>query len=314
MHPSGRCRSIPISSFWRSYSVLRMNLLRNSAAVLTLAVVLGFFIPGPAHRYEFLIIPALFMMMAFSMAGIDLRVPRPKRAVIGFLLNYLLLSGFILALSYILEPEPLRQGFVVMAAVPPAVAIIPLAKLLDGDVGLALYSEALSYLASLLLMPAIIFFFTSKAGVGVWDTVKVVLLLIALPILASRHIDRLKIDPVLPINAGLFVVTYIVVGLNSDAITGELPGVAFIAVARTFFLGAMVYLAAALAGVDYPQRITYTLMGSFKNLGLTATVALLLFGPKAGIPAAFCILTETAFYILLSVLARRRGGGGLLFS
>ncbi len=41
------------------------------------------------------------------------------------------------------------------------------------------------------------------------------------------------------------------------------------------------------------------------NLGLTVTVALLLFGPRAGLPAAFCILAETSFYMLLSLLAKR---------
>jgi len=285
-----------------------MNLLKSSSFMLSLAIILGFLVPGPAERYEPLIIPALFVMMAFSMAGIELVLPRAKRAVAGFLLNYLALSGLILVLSYTLVDGAILQGFVVMAAVPPAVAVVPLTKLLDGDVRLALYSEALSYLASLLLMPVIIFLFTSKSGVGILDTVEVVFVLIVLPILASRYVDRVRVDPVLPINTGLFIVTYIVVGLNSTAITGELPCVAFIAVARTFFVGGLVYLGAVLAEVPHTRRITYTLMGSFKNLGLTATVALLLFGPKAAIPAAFCILTETSFYILLSMLAKHRRG------
>ncbi len=49
------------------------------------------------------------------------------------------------------------MDFVVMAAVPPAIAVLPLTRLLNGDVRLSLYSEALCYLASLVLMPAIIF-------------------------------------------------------------------------------------------------------------------------------------------------------------
>ncbi len=136
------------------------------------------------------------------------------------------------------------------------------------------------------------------------------LILILFPILASRYVGRLRIDPAHPINAGLFVVTYIVVGLNSGDISTEVAGVLLIAVARTFLSGAVVYVGAAFAGVERPQRIAYTLFGSFKNLGLTATVALLLFGPRAGIPAAVCILTETTFYILLSALAGRRKDGG----
>ena len=99
------------------------------------------------------------------------------------------------------------------------------------------------------------------------------------------------------------------VGLNSTAITTEVGGVLLVAFARTFASGAAVYAASALAGVARPQRIAYTLFGSFKNLGLTAAVALLLFGPRAAVPAAVCILTETGFYILLSALAGRRRRG-----
>lgn len=47
-----------------------------------------------------------------------------------------------------LQDEALSQGFIVMAAVPPAVAILPMTRLLQGDSHLSLCSEAISYLAS----------------------------------------------------------------------------------------------------------------------------------------------------------------------
>lgn len=294
---------------------MQIDLHKNTAFILTLAVALGFLLPGPAERIEPLVIPALFLMMAFSMAGIDLGLPPIRGAMAGFLINYLFLSGLILSIApLVLEEEALVLGFVVMAAVPPAVAVVPLTKLLAGDVRLALYSEALSYLASLALTPLIVLLFAGEAGAGVrvGDTLELVLLLILLPLLVSRYVDRLRIDPAHPINAGLFTVTYIVVGLNSEAISIKAAGVAgvlLIAFVRTFASGAIVYAASALAGVERPQRVALTLFGSFKNLGLAATVGLLLFGPRAAVPAAVCILTETGFYILLSALAGRRRRG-----
>ena len=324
---------------------MQISLHRNTAFILTLAVVLGFVLPGPAGRLESLVIPALFLMMAFSMAGIDLSLPPLRGAAAGFLVSYLFLSGLILILApLVLEEEALVLGFVVMAASPPAVAVVPLTRLLAGDVRLALYSEALSYLASLVLMPLIVLLFAGMAGdagtvaatgaatgmatgagagggmgaalgggvgAGVGEMAKIVLLLILFPLLASRYVGRLRIDPAHPINAGLFAVTYIVVGLNSSAITAGVGGVLLVALARTFASGAAVYALSALAGVARPQRIAYTLFGSFKNLGLTAAVALLLFGPRAAVAAAVCNLTETGFSILLSALAgRRRKGAG----
>ncbi len=292
---------------------MQTSLHKNTALILTVAVTLGFILPEPAARLEPLVMPALFLMMAFSMAGLDLDIPPIRGAAVGFLLNYLFLSGLILLLaSVLLEEGALWLGFVVMAAAPPAVAVVPLTRLLAGDVRLALYSEALSYVASLLLMPLIVLLFSGEAGegagVGVGETAKIVLLLILLPLIVSRYVGSVRIDPAHPINGGLFAVTYIVVGLNSTAISTEVGGVLLIAFARTFASGAAVYAISTACGVARPQRIALTLFGSFKNLGLTAAVALLLFGPRAGVPAAVCILTETAFYILLSVLAGRRNG------
>ncbi|MDD2638844.1 MAG: bile acid:sodium symporter, partial [Methanothrix sp.] len=182
---------------------MQINLHKNTAFILTLAATLGFLLPGPAERIEFLVIPALFLMMAFSMAGIDLGIPPIRGAMAGFLINYLFLSGLILFIApLVLVEEALILGFVVMAATPPAVAVVPLTKLLAGDVRLALYSEALSYLGSLVLMPLIIFLFAGEAGaaVGVGETFEIVLILLLLPSLASRYVNLPKIDPAHPLN------------------------------------------------------------------------------------------------------------------
>ena len=282
------------------------GLLRNSSFIFTLAVVFGLAVPGTAHYLEPLLTPMLLTMMVFSMVEIDLSIIGDIRgAMIGFGLNYILLSGLILVLSSNLGDEGLRQGFVVMAAVPPAVAILPLTKLLGGNSPLSLYSEAFCYLASLVLMPGIIFAFTSRTGVSLAYILEIALLLILLPAIASRFLRGRSLDTVPPINLGFFLVTYTVIGLNSQALFGaDISSVALIAIARTFVIGAAVYICARLAGVEVHKRISYTLFASFKNLGMAAAVSLVLFGPKAGIPAAVCILAETAFYILFAALSR----------
>ena len=288
-----------------NFTVSVLGLMRNSSFIFTLAVVFGLGYPGPAHYLEPLITPVLLMMMVFSMVEIDLSIRGdPKGAMIGFGINYILLSGLILVLSSNLRDEGLRQGFVVMAAVPPAVAVLPLTKLLDGDSSLSLYSEALCYLASLILMPGIIFVFTSRTGVSLSYISEIALLLILFPAIASRFLRGRRLDTIPPINLGFFLVTYTVLGLNSQAMFVDVNSVALIAIARTFVIGAAVYLCARLAGVKVQKRISYTLFASFKNLGMAAAVSMVLFGPKAGIPAAVCILAETAFYILFAALRR----------
>ena len=287
-----------------------VDLIQNSTLVLTLSVLFGLVLPGPADATEALVTPALMIMMAFSLTEVDLgrdikSSGSLQSGAIGILLNYGLLSGLILILSQSLPDGSLRNGFVIMAAVPPAVAVLPMTRILKGDMRFSLAGEILSYLASLLLMPLIIYLFVHQTGISPIYLLQISIVLILIPALASRLVRLLPINPVLPINLGFFLVTYTVIGLNQGALWTDGWSVAWISIARTFAVGLAVFILARSAGLKSSQAISLTLLGSFKNLGLAAAVSLLLVGPAAGLPAAFCVLAETAFFILLS-FARSR--------
>jgi len=287
-----------------------VSLLKNSSFILLLSIAMGLAFPGPARVTEGLITPVLMLMMAFSLTEVNIgkalawRISL-KSSMLGLFLNYGLLSGLILLLSNNLQDEAMRQGFIVMAAVPPAVAVLPMTRLLKGDALLSLCSEAISYLASLVLMPAIIFALTRQTGISGSYLVQISLALILLPALASRAVAHIPLDPVLPINLGFFLVTYTVIGLNHASLWQGTAAVAAIALARTFAIGLAIYIAALLAGQSRSKAISYTLLGSYKNLGLAAAVSLMLFGPAASLPAAFAVLAETAFFILLAIIKPR---------
>ncbi|GAB6266107.1 MAG: hypothetical protein STSR0001_15540 [Methanothrix sp.] len=287
-----------------------VDLIQNSTLVLILSVLLGLVLPGPAGATEALVTPALMVMMAFSLTEVDLgrdikSSGSLKSGFLGIIINYGLLSGLILLLSYSLPDESLRNGFVIMAAVPPAVAVLPMTRILKGDMSLSFAGEILSYLASLLLMPLIIYLFVHQTGISPIYLLQISIVLILIPALASRLVRLIPINPVLPINLGFFLVTYTVIGLNQGALWTDGWSVAWISIARTFAVGLAVFILARSAGLKSSQAISLTLLGSFKNLGLAAAVSLLLVGPAAGLPAAFCVLAETAFFILLS-FARSR--------
>lgn len=287
-----------------------VDLIQNSTSVLILSVLLGLVLPGPAGATEALVTPALMVMMAFSLTEVDLgrdikSSGSLKSGFLGIIINYGLLSGLILLLSYSLPDESLRHGFVIMAAVPPAVAVLPMTRILKGDMSLSFAGEILSYLASLLLMPLIIYLFVHQTGISPIYLLQISIVLILIPALASRLVRLLPINPVLPINLGFFLVTYTVIGLNQGALWTDGWSVAWVSIARTFAVGLAVFILARSAGLKSSQAISLTLLGSFKNLGLAAAVSLLLVGPAAGLPAAFCVLAETAFFILLS-FARSR--------
>jgi len=92
-----------------------IDLIQNSTLVLILSVLLGLVLPGPAERTEALVTPALMIMMAFSLIEVDLgrdikSSGSLQSGAIGILLNYGLLSGLILLLSYSLPDESLRNA------------------------------------------------------------------------------------------------------------------------------------------------------------------------------------------------------------
>src|SRR3989442_12201318 len=71
-------------------------------------------------------------MTEISIAGISARAElRPF--LVAFGMSYVLLSGLILAFA-VLSPDPqIRNGWVLMAAVPPAIAVVPITSILKGD-------------------------------------------------------------------------------------------------------------------------------------------------------------------------------------
>src|SRR5207245_6437128 len=84
--------------------------------------------------------------------------------LIAFAMSYVVLSRLILSFA-ILSPDPqIRNGWVLMAAVPPAIAVVPITSILKGDTRRSLISLAFLYVLGLGLVPAITLVFTNQAA------------------------------------------------------------------------------------------------------------------------------------------------------
>jgi BASS family bile acid:Na+ symporter len=71
-------------------------------------------------------------------------------------MNYLILGSLLLGLNALLiQDEALRAGFVIIAAVPPAVAVIPFTFFLNGDEKHSLLGTIGAYLGALIIMPLV---------------------------------------------------------------------------------------------------------------------------------------------------------------
>ena len=86
----------------------------------------------------------------------------------------------------IIREEELWRGFVIVAAVPPAVAVIPFTGFLNGNVTFSLIGTLAAYLGALVITPLIALGFL---GTSLVDPVKlstIMIELILLPLILSR--------------------------------------------------------------------------------------------------------------------------------
>jgi len=289
------------------------KLLRNRNFILILAIVLGLTIGEPvASKTQPLVLPALALVMTLSATNVTSReftslktMPRP--ILTSLLLNYVVLGGLILLMAWwLIDDRELWTGFVVLATVPPAVAVVPFSYALGGNTLFSLMGMAGAYLAALVLMPVAMALFL---GVDFFEPVKLLLILgelILIPIVVSRILLATKLDKRIAkwrgtmVNWSFFVALFTIVGLNRQAFFGEfdiLLRIIIIAVATSFVLGYIIELVTKALRVDRATSISLTLMGTLKNYGLASGILLTLFGERAAIPASVC----TVFGILMLV-------------
>src|SRR3989304_3407861 len=198
---------------------------------------------------------ALVVAMSFSLTEIGFSGISPTSEARGFLLSlgmsYGVLSGLLLAFA-ILSPDPsVREGWVLMAAVPPAIAVIPVTSLLRGDVRRALISLALLYLLGIALA-------VTGRGVPVDALFLQPLVLIGVPILVSRPLRRWhRTAEIRPDAVGLsfFFLVLAIAGSTRDTLFGApdlLVSLSAASFLRTFGLGVALY--PITRGLGLPRR------------------------------------------------------------
>jgi BASS family bile acid:Na+ symporter len=298
------------------------NLPRNRNAILTLALLAGLFWGKGARWTEPVTLPALAIVMTLSTIGLPGSVFRPFRnllapAMIGIAMNYFVLGIALLALNAVLiHDEALRMGFILIAAVPPGVAVIPFTYFLKGDETLSLIGTAGAYLGALIIMPLGALVFLGPGFVDVTKLAVIMLELILCPVIVSRLLLRIGVASRLDsirgtiTNWSFFLLTYTIVGLNRDLILGDplsfLP-VVIIALASTFLLGWGIEKAGAL--LHLPQKVltSLVLLGTLKNYGLAGGLALALFSKKTSVPATVSAVFMIIYIIWLELKLRRSG-------
>jgi BASS family bile acid:Na+ symporter len=288
------------------------NVLQDRNFILMSAVGLGLLWGKGAQWTEPVILPALAIVMTVSTMGIPGSIFRSFRglllpSMIGIVMNYFILGTILIGFNAILiHDDAFRLGFILIAAVPPAVAVIPFTYFLKGDETLSLIGTAGAYLGALIIMPLSSLLLLD---LGLLDPTKLLIILIELillPLIVSRILLRFGLAPRLdsikgPVtNWGFFLLTYSIVGLNRDLILNQplsLSPVVFIAVLSTFLLGWGIEKVGTLLHVPQKALTSLILLGTLKNYGLAGGLALALFSKETSVPA-----TVSSVFMIIYVI------------
>ena len=296
-----------------------LKFLRNRNIIFSLAMLMGLAFPQLAPWTEPLTLPVLALVMTLATINIpdnfftsirSLLIP----SIAGILMNYLILGGATLAMSALfINQEDIWIGFVLIAAVPPAVAVIPFTNILEGNITYTLAGTAATYLAALIIMPLMFLVFLGMNFAAPQKLIMIMILLIALPVVASRIIIRYgihsRIAPYhgLLTNWGFFIVLYTLVGLNRETIVKEplmLIPVASIFFVSTFLLGFLIELIGRLVKINQKDLVSLVLLGTMKNQGIAGSLALSLFTRESALPAAVSSVFLILFFMWLDIKRR----------
>jgi BASS family bile acid:Na+ symporter len=297
------------------------SILGNRNVIFILALVLGFLWDTGAQYTQRLILPGLAVVMTLSSMGISGDTFRSAKAfvvssLIGIIGNFFLHGLIIVGLSILLiNDQTYWNGFILLAAVPPAVAVIPFSLFLRGNMELALFGTIGAYLGALVITPLIALAFL---GANLISPAKILLILgelIVGPLIVSRILVRTglskKIDPYKgPItNWSFFVVIYIMTGLNRDIFIQQplsIVPVAIVAILTTFVLGWVIEKIGNSLGFEKPKVTSFGLLATFKNYGLSGALAIVFFNPQSAVPSTVTSAIGILYFIWLELRANRK--------
>ena len=290
---------------------LRRLLANNTvmlASAFVVAMIFGGFPEAMGVTNSDISMLSLGVMMSFSLIslqfrGLDVRAHRGAM-LRAFVLSFIVSSGVTIALAQFFQGD-LRDGWIMVAAVPSAVSVIPFTYMLRGQLEATLVSSAALYFVALLFTPLITLLFLGQA-VSPITVLWYVAGLILLPMIISRFLRPLNIKDEtrhIAINIAFVALIIAVVGTNRNVFLGEplmLITLLIVAVARTFGVGIVYNAVARRRGVPRERRVPELLFATYKNTGMAAAMSMVLLAPAAALPAAVLMSAEIAWLIYVT--------------
>ena len=257
--------------------------------------------------------------MVFSLTGIQLKLLKNFKSTFKVSLeatffNFILQAIILLGISYFIFDKNTFNGFVIIAATPPGVAVIPFTYTFKGNLNYSFRAILGTYLLSIFLSPLIIYTFSEGVILDPLIIVGVILKIIVIPLLLSRVLLIKKVYPIIEkirgkvIDWGFALIIYTAVAVNRDLILSDYVtvlksvGVIFTSI---FAIGIM-YMYFNRKKSDKKLIISKNLILTVKSSGFAIAVTLILLEPESAVPAAVLSIFVLLWLITLNIYYSRK--------
>ena len=177
------------------------KLLRDRNFIFLLAIAVGFAVgEGVAVKTQPAMLPLLALVMTLSTTSITSRdlvalKTMPRTILASLVLNYIVMGGItILLATWLIDDSALWSGLVIVAAVPPAVAVVPFSYMLGGNMLFSLTGLVATYLAALVFTPLIMLLFLDVGFFNPMQLLPILGQLIVVPLVLSADTDFRRVD------------------------------------------------------------------------------------------------------------------------
>ena len=284
--------------------------------LLVLAVIFGIFLPDLSIYLKSSTFWILAIVMTFSLSGISSKSLFPLKTVIvpmlkGVLLNHFVYGVVMISFAYLFKDNySLFVGFIILAATPPGVAIIPFTAKMSGNLNYSILGTFGAFMASIFLAPIIIEVFAGSSEVSSFELFKVMLMLIVTPFLLSR---LLLLKPIIKpvekhrgkiIDIGFALIIYTSIGINNQVFFNDFPTLIKVisVLFAVMFIGSFILKQVLKNKLSKPDLISTQLLYSVKSSGFSVVTAIQLFGNKSAIPATV-LSVMTLVYLLFLIFS-----------
>jgi len=296
-----------------------LNFIQNRNVILISALILAFLFPENSKYLKEYTIYILAVVMTFSTTGIKFKMLSDFKSVAkvslqSIFLNYIIHGSIILFFAYFIFDKTIFNGFVVIAATPPGVAIIPFTYTFKGDLDYSFKGILGTYLISIILTPLIIYIFSENITLNPVIIIFVIAKIIIIPIALSRILLIKKLTNFTEkyrgkvVDWGFALIIYTAVGINRDIIFNNWIIVfktAFVLILAIFVSG-IIYLFLTRKTTNKKLQISKNLMLTVKASGFAVAVTLILFEQKSAIPAAVLSILVLLWLISLNIFYSKK--------